>query len=118
MSSNTNPLLGLMRKAKLNIQLPSKGKFWGESSIILNSNNEYEVYSMTAKDELLLKNPNTMGSGRAIATVIQSCIPSIKNALDAPSIDIDLILIAIRIATYGTQFNAPVEIDGRSYIYN
>jgi hypothetical protein len=40
-------------------------------------------------------------NGQAVVDVIQSCIPNIKDAWKTPNIDLDLILVAIRIATYG-----------------
>jgi pterin-4a-carbinolamine dehydratase len=56
---------------------------------------------MTAKDELAFKTPDALMNGQAIVDVIQSCIPSIKDAWKTPNIDMDMILVAIRIATYG-----------------
>jgi hypothetical protein len=58
---------------------------------------------MTAKDELTLKTPDALLNGQATVDVIQSCIPSIKNAWLMPSVDLDAALIAIRQATYGNR---------------
>ena len=107
---SSNPLLGLMRKPKLKVKLPSQGKYWPAASIQLEENNEYSVYSMTAKDEMLLKNPASMTTGQTISSVIQSCIPSIKNANDTPSMDLDVLLLAIRIATYGNKMTIPLKV--------
>jgi hypothetical protein len=107
----SNPLAGLMRKPKLAVSLPSKGRFWPKGSINISETGEYEVYSMTARDEILLKNPETQTGGQAVVNVIHSCIPSIVNAWDAPGLDLDTILIAIRIATYGPILKTPVEIN-------
>jgi hypothetical protein len=111
----TNPLAGLMRKPKLAVRLPSNGKFWPKGSLNISETSEYEVYSMTAKDEILLKNPGTQSGGQAVVNVIHSCIPSIVNAWDTPGIDLDTILIAIRIATYGPILKTPVDINGTTY---
>jgi hypothetical protein len=108
----TNPLAGLMRKPKLTIRLPSNGKFWPKGSLKISETGEYAVYSMTAKDEILLKNPGTHTGGQAVVTVIQSCIPNIVNAWETPGLDLDTILIAIRIATYGPTLKTPVEVNG------
>ena len=113
--SKSNPLAGLMRKPKMVISLPSNGRFWPIGSINISETGEYEVYSMTAKDEILLKNPETQTGGQAVVNVIHSCIPSIVNAWDAPGLDLDTILIAIRIATYGPILKTPVEINGDTY---
>lgn len=99
--SKVNPLAGLMRQPKLFIKLPSKGQYWPKGSISTSPNKEFAVFSMTAKDELMLKNPNSLATGQAVVNVIQSCMPDIADAWATPSIDLDAILIAIRIATYG-----------------
>jgi hypothetical protein len=108
----TNPLAGLMRKPKLAIRLPSNGKFWPNGSLKISETGECAVYSMTAKDEILLKNPGTQTGGQAVVSVIQSCIPDIINAWETPGLDLDTILIAIRIATYGPTLKTPVEVNG------
>jgi hypothetical protein len=63
---------------------------------------------MTAKDELMLKVPDAVMSGQAIVDVIQHCIPNIKNAWHMPNIDLDVALIAIRLATYGEKMTTPI----------
>jgi len=74
-----NPLAGLMRQPKIYIKLPSGGQYWPQGSIVIPENGDLPVYSMTAKDELLLKIPDALMNGQAIVEVIQNCIPSIKN---------------------------------------
>jgi hypothetical protein len=100
-TKKTNPLLSHMRQPKIYVRLPSDGKYWKEGSINVSVNGEYPVYSMTAKDELILKTPDALMNGQAIVDVVQSCMPNIKDAWACPNIDIDVMLIAIRIATYG-----------------
>lgn len=101
MPKKSNPLAGFMRQPKIYIRLPSAGKYWPHGSIDIPENGEFAVYSMTAKDELAFKTPDALMNGQAIVDVIQSCIPAIKDAWKTPNIDLDLILVAIRIATYG-----------------
>jgi len=105
-----NPLAMFMRQPKIYIRLPSKGEYWPEGSLETNETEEYPVYSMTAQDEMLLKIPDALMSGQAVVDVIQHCMPSIKNAWHTPSIDIDVILIAIRLATYGEMMKTPIKI--------
>ena len=109
---NQNPLAGLMRQPKIYIKLPSNGEFWSEGSLDMPVTNELPVYSMTAKDELMLKIPDAVINGQAVVDVIQHCMPNIKNAWSIPNIDIDVILIAIRIATYGEKMTVPVSVKG------
>jgi len=97
----TNPLTSFMRQPKIYIRLPSQGTYWPDRSIVIPENGEIPVFSMTAKDELAFKTPDALMNGQAIVDVMQSCIPSIKDAWKCPNLDLDAILIAIRIATYG-----------------
>lgn len=92
-----------MRQPKIYIKLPSNGTFWEEGSIQIPESGEIPVYSMTAKDELTFKTPDALMNGQGVVDVIQSCIPAIKDAWKMPTLDIDAILIAIRIATYGND---------------
>jgi len=109
MPTPANPLSMFMRQPKIYIRLPSGGKFWPSGSLIMSDTGEFPVYSMTAKDELMLKVPDALMNGQAVVDVIQNCIPNIKNAWDTPSIDMDLILIAIRLATYGEMMETPLK---------
>ena len=108
--ASTNPLAGLMRQPKIYIRLPSNGEYWDAGALEATETNEYPVYSMTAKDELMLKVPDALMNGQAVVEVIQHCIPNIKNAWKTPNLDMDLILIAIRIATYGEKMNVPIKL--------
>jgi hypothetical protein len=101
--SKANPLANYMRQPKIYIRLPSDGNFWPEKSIIIPENREFPVYSMTARDELMFKTPDALMNGQSTVDVIQSCVPNIKNAWDCPTLDLDTILIAIRLATYGEK---------------
>lgn len=96
-----NPLAKHFRQPSIHISLPSKGNFWPEDSIELPINGEIPVYPMTTRDEITLRTPDALMNGSGLVSVMQSCCPNIKNAWLAPSIDIDTILIAIRIASYG-----------------
>jgi len=108
--TKTNPLMSYMRQPKIYVKLPSDGLFWEENSINIPENKEFPVYSMTAKDELILKTPDALMNGQAVVNVIQSCMPNITNAWDCPGIDLDLILVAIRIATYGEKMTVSHQV--------
>jgi hypothetical protein len=104
-----NPLMAFMRQPKIYIRLPSNGQYWKKDALIISETGEYPVYSMTAKDELMLKIPDALMNGQAVVDVIQNCMPNIKNAWEIPNLDIDAILIAIRLATYGEKMSMPVK---------
>ena len=118
MVQNTNPLVSFMRQPKVYISLPSQGQYYPKGSLEMPENNQLAVYSMTAKDELMLNVPDALMNGQAVVDVIQHCIPSIKNAWEIPSIDLDLILLSIRLATYGEMMKTNVTLkDGSEYEY-
>jgi hypothetical protein len=97
----TNPLSQYFRQPAIYLRLPSQGTYWNESSIEIPITGELPVMPMTAMDDLALKTPDALFNGTGVVNLIQSCCPSIKNAWDVPSVDLDSILIAIRIASYG-----------------
>jgi len=105
LESSSNPLMGYMRHPKIYISLPSNGLYWQTGSIDITENGLYPVFSMTARDELIFKTPDALLNGQAIVEVIQSCMPNIKNAWLTPATDIDTILIAIRISSYGEMMD-------------
>jgi hypothetical protein len=99
-----------MRQPKIYIKLPSNGNFWPEGSLEMTETGDFPVFSMTAKDELMLKIPDALISGQAVVDVIQHCVPNIKNAWNIPTIDLDVILIGIRLATYGENMSTPINL--------
>lgn len=109
-SSSKNPLAAFMRQPKIYIRLPSEGNYWPEGSLEKTDSGEYPIYSMTAQDEMLIKIPDALMNGQAVVDVIQHCMPNVKNAWQIPSIDMDVILIAIRLATYGEYLKFPVNL--------
>lgn len=98
-----NPLQKHFRQPKIYLRLPSGGRYWAKGSLDLPENGEVPVFAMTAKDEIVMKTPDALMNGQSTVDVIQSCIPSIKDAWQCPSIDLDAILVAIRIATFGEK---------------
>lgn len=98
-----NPLAGWYRQPKIYVKLPSKGKFYPNGALDHSSNEEYPVYAMTAKDELMFKTPDALLTGQSTVEVIKSCVPAILDPWAMPTIDLDFLLIAIRIATYGEK---------------
>lgn len=99
----TNPLSQYFRQPSIYIKLPSQGKNYPQGTLDMPVNGELPVYPMTAIDEITYRTPDALFNGQATINVIQSCVPSIKDAWAIPSIDLDTILIAIRIASYGHE---------------
>jgi hypothetical protein len=100
-----NPLANYFRQPKMYVRLPSHGRFYPEGALDTSEIDEYPVYAMTAKDELMFKTPDALMNGQATVEVIKSCVPAIKDPWAMPSLDLDAILIAIRIASYGESMD-------------
>jgi hypothetical protein len=97
----SNPLSQYFRQPSIYIKLPSQGQNYPAGTLVMPANGELPVYPMTAIDEITYRTPDALFNGQATVNVIQSCVPNIKDAWAVPSIDLDTILIAIRIASYG-----------------
>jgi hypothetical protein len=96
-----NPLAKHFRQPAIYLKLPSGGRFYPEGTLDLGVTGDIPVYPMTVKDEILLKTPDALMNGSSLAEMIQSCCPSIKDPWIIPMTDMDAILIAIRLASYG-----------------
>jgi len=96
-----NPLSQFFRQPAIHIRLPSGGKFYPTGTINMPPNGELPVLPMTAVDEITYRTPDALFNGSALVSVIKSCIPSIREPWVMPTTDIDTVLIAIRIASFG-----------------
>ena len=101
----TNPLKQYFRQPAIYIRLPSKGDFYPDGTLNRTENQEYPVLPMTTIDEITYRTPDALFNGSAVVSVVKSCVPNIVDPWKMPTIDIDTILVAIRIATYGHQLD-------------
>ena len=100
-----NPLKSYVRTPKLQVLLPSRGK-WGDAETASKITGEIPVYPMTSKDEVMIKNPDALLNGESVASVLRSCT-GIENVYDLTNNDVEFLLVAIRYATSGNE----MEID-------
>tara|TARA_B100000900_G_scaffold390283_1_gene383879 strand:- start:298 stop:1149 length:852 start_codon:yes stop_codon:yes gene_type:complete len=108
---NTNPLNKYFRQPAIYISLPSGGAY-PPHVLKQSASGEYGVMPMTAKDEIRFKTPDALMNGEGVVEVIQSCIPDFKDAWQVKAHDLDTILIAIRIATYGETMDIKFTVPG------
>lgn len=101
MNMQPNPLNQYLRQPAIYLKLPSEGKWWEPGTLQMPLNGELPILPMSTKDEIVLNTPDALMNGQGVVDVVQSCCPNIKNAWAMPAMDVDAVLIAIRIATNG-----------------
>lgn len=106
-----NPLKSFFRKSKLQISLPSSGKWYKNNTLAESAKNGLvNVLPMNAADDVKFKSGEITMTGKSTMDLIKSCIPDIYDPTSIPSIDIDPILLAIRLASYGEDFNVNLSV--------
>ncbi len=101
MSNTPNPLREYFRSPKLYVKLPTGGQFYTKDIVEYPESGELPVFPMTAKDEVMMKNPDALLNGEAISHLISSCVPNVKQPREMITNDIDVLLVAIQGATNG-----------------
>ncbi len=99
MTNENNPLRQYFRRPAVHITLPSGGQGYPEGAIDMPPTGELPVYPMTAIDEITARTPDALFNGSAVAELIKSCVPNIKDPWAVASNDLDAILIAIKAAS-------------------
>jgi len=97
----SNPLSNYFRKPEIYVKLPSQGRWYPPNTLQMNDQGEVGVMPMTARDELIIRTPDALLNGQATVDVIKSCVPDIKDPWQMPAMDLDSILLGLRIASYG-----------------
>lgn len=103
MTQNGNPLSKYFRQPAIHLRLPSKGKFYSAGAIDMPPNGEVPVYPMTAVDEITSRTPDALFNGSAVANIIGSCVPAIRDPWQVSAVDLNSLLCAIRLASYGHE---------------
>ncbi len=96
-NNKINPLLQY-RDPGISVKIPSLGRYYTDE-IELEANGEVNVYPMTIKDEIYLRSPEYLLNGSAIEKIIESCVPSVKNAKNLLTNDVLALIMAIKWAS-------------------
>lgn len=103
MTKSANPLKQFFRQPAIFLKLPENGRHWPAGSLEMPPNGELPIYPMTAIDEIAYRTPDALFNGAATVSVIESCVPGVKDAWKTPSSDLNRLLVGIRIASYGNK---------------
>lgn len=92
-----NALNSLFRQQSYYLSLPSGGKYY-KTAPQMSADNELGLMPMSAVDEIKLKSPDALFNGDGLYDLFKSCVPGIADPKEIPAIDLDAILIGIRLA--------------------
>jgi hypothetical protein len=99
-----NPLQKHFRRPALWIKLPTGGRWYQDGSVSINGEGQVRIFGLTAKDDIMLNTPDALLNGHSLETVIQSCVPDVKNVKSLMQPDLDSIFLGIKAATNNGQF--------------
>lgn len=100
----TNPLLHTLRTRipGETFRLPSQGLFYTNGELDDDVvNGEVHVFPVTTMDEITLKTPDKLLSGKAVNEVFARCIPQVRKPMELLSKDVDYLLMCLRLISYG-----------------
>lgn len=89
------------RSPGIHVTLPSGGNFTPPEELDTAINGELAVLPMTSADEVLTKNPDGLLNGYSIEQIVRSCVPGVRNPRNLPTQDMDYLLMAIKLTTFG-----------------
>lgn len=93
------------RVPKINVNLPSLGKFYKPGFLDASMDGSLPVRAMTARDELMLKSPDALLNGDCLVHIIKSCVPAIENPKYLLAPDVEAVLLGIFFASYGPNLD-------------
>ena len=95
-----NPLQAYFRQPKIYLKLPTMG-IYNDPNFVKGDVSNIPIYGMTGMDHVMVKTPDALLNGESTVTIANSCCPNISDAWELTTIDMDSVLVAIKIATYG-----------------
>jgi hypothetical protein len=103
-----NPLSKYYVQPGTFVKLPSGGRYY-EDPPTITADGEIEVKPMNAMDELQFQSPDGLLNNDSLAKVLGKTVPGIKDPATILRPDLDVLLIALRVVTYGDTMDVEVE---------
>lgn len=109
MTESTNPLLAKLKLPGRIFQLPSRGMLYTNGEIDPTvTEAEVHFHSLSAFEEITLKNPDMLFSGKALPLVLKTTAPEILKPEELYSKDVDAIMLYLRLVTYGPEYELSI----------
>lgn len=99
-----NPLSNYYRSKEVYVKFPTNFRFF-TTKPITSKDNEIGIMPLSVRDEMLLKIPDSLYNGEALFEIVKSVAPDIENPYELCIPDLDIILLATRIASYGKNMD-------------
>lgn len=106
-----NPLLDELSTSLpgVTVALPSQGRFYEPGVLAEGTDvNEVEVGTLSMVDELKYRDPFLLASGRAMRDMVRRICPAVLDPDKLCDIDMEAIILAARIASYGEEMEVEV----------
>ena len=98
----TNPLLARIQLPGETFKLPSGGLFYNDGELADHVKDaEVQVHPMTVLDEIMIKTPDMLFSGKAVQEVFSRCIQDVIKPNKLLARDVDFLLLCLRKVSYG-----------------
>lgn len=105
-TEHKNPLLEKVIIPGETFRIPSQGLFYTDGELAEHVvNGEVNVTPMNAMDELNLKSPDKLLSGKAVIDIFRRCIPDILKPEELNAKDVDYLLMCLRLVSYGATYD-------------
>jgi RNA polymerase-interacting CarD/CdnL/TRCF family regulator len=113
-NNNPNPLLQEINLPGISIQLPTAGVFYEQGTFAEGTDpTDLMVRPFTSWDEVEWRNPYSIMSGKANRSLIQKVAPSILKPDNLCAVDVDMIFLGARQASYGNELEMDVVCENK-----
>lgn len=99
-----NPLSRHFRRSQVWLRLPSGGRWYDHSVLAPSAGEELQIRGVTAVDDMLLNTPDALFNGHALVSVLQSCVPELRDVRRLVQPDVEALLLGIKAASNGGKF--------------
>jgi hypothetical protein len=100
-----NPLLERVIIPEEIYRIPSRGLLYTNGELDSDvKDGELKIHAMSGIDALNMRSPHLLLNGEAVKKVIKKCVPQVIHPDKLFQKDIDMILLALRKVTYGSEY--------------
>lgn len=107
-----------IRQPAVYTKLPCGKNWYKNNEIEFNLNDEVSILPMSHRDEILSHNADALFSSNAVVEIIKSCVPNVKDVKNILLPDVEVLLLAIKIASIDNEIEVSLLCPNCLEIYN